>query len=91
MKKSVRLFITGNLQSLFFRQHIKENADINNVKGFLRNREDGKVEIFLEGDVQDVDEMIKVCSTSPKFSTIRSVEQRDEKFQEFKDFKIFRF
>ena len=48
MKKSLRLYITGTVQGIFFRQFIKENADQNGVRGYIRNLEDGRVEIFLE-------------------------------------------
>ena len=77
MKKSIRLTITGSLQSLFFKQFIKENAEANEVKGFLRNLEGGKVEIFLEGNKEDVDEMIDICSKGPKYAQIRNVEQKE--------------
>ena len=48
MKKAVKLFISGNVQGVFFRAFIKEEAEKNNVKGFVRNLEDGRIEIFLE-------------------------------------------
>ena len=47
MKKSVRLYIDGTVQGVFFRTFLKENADRNNVKGFTRNLEDGRVEVFI--------------------------------------------
>lgn len=91
MKKSVRLYITGNMQSMFFKQFIKENAEANNIKGFLRNLEDGRVEIFLEGDHVDVANMVSICSQGPKFTTVRNVEQKEERFQGFKEFKVLNF
>ena len=91
MKKAVRLYITGNLQSLFFKQFIKENADAFGVKGFLRIREDSRVEIFIEGDSPSVNSMMTVCKTSPKYSTIRNIEEKEEKIQGFKEFKILNF
>lgn len=91
MKKAVRLYITGNLQSLFFKQYIKENAEANEIRGFLRIREDSRVEIFLEGTTDNVNNMIKICRTSPKYSTIRKVEEKEERLQDFKDFKILNF
>lgn len=91
MKKAIRLYITGNLQSLFFRQFIKENAEKHGVKGFFRNREDGRVEIFLEGESSKVDAMKEVCKTGPKYSNIKGVEEKEERLQDFKEFKILRF
>ena len=88
MKKSVRLYITGIIQGIFFRSFIKENAEKLNVKGFVRNLEDGRVEVFIEGDGDNVREMVKICKKGPKHSEIKNVEEKIERFQDFKVFKI---
>jgi acylphosphatase len=67
---------------------VKENAEKENVKGFVRNLEDGRVEVFLEGDIENVDKMVELCKTGPKHSDIKKVEVKPEKFQDFKTFKI---
>lgn len=91
MKKALRLYITGNLQSLFFKQFIKENAVAYGVKGFLRVREDGRIEIFLEGESKAVDSMTALCKRGPKYANIRNVEEKEEKLQDFKEFKVLNF
>lgn len=88
MKKSRRLYITGTVQDVFFRAFVKENAEKYNVKGFVRNLEDGRVEVFLEGDANDVNKMIEICKKGPKHSQIKKVEEKEEKFQDLKTFKI---
>jgi len=88
MKKSIRLYITGTVQGIFYRAFVKENAEKLNVKGFVRNLEDGRVEVFLEGNTNEVDKMIELCKKGPKHSEIRKVEIKDEKFQDFRVFKV---
>ena len=88
MKKSIRAYITGNIQGIYFRSFIKENAEKYNVKGFVRNLEDGRVEVFLEGNSEDVNKMIEICKTGPKHTQIKSVDEKEEKFQDFKVFKV---
>ena len=88
MKKSIRLYITGTVQGVFYRAFVKENAERYNVKGFVRNLDDGRVEVFLEGDTNAVDKLIVLCKNGPKHSQIRSVEEKDERFQDFKTFKV---
>ncbi len=90
MKKTIRLYLTGSVQSLFFRNFIKENADKHKVKGFIRTLEDGRIEIWLEGDIENVDAMIPICKRGPQHSNIRNVEEKTEHFQDFKEFKIMR-
>ena len=88
MKKSVRLYIEGTVQGVFFRAFIKENAERHNIKGFVRNLEDGRIEVFAEGDNEEVDKVIEMIKKGPKHSEIRNVEVKPEKFQDFKTFKI---
>ena len=91
MKKSIRLTISGSVQGVFFRQFVKEQADKHGIKGYVRNLEDGRVEVFIEGDINSVDQMVPLCKRGPQHSQIRNVEEKEEKFQGFKEFKILRF
>lgn len=91
MKKATRLTISGSVQGVFFRQFVQDNATKRDVRGFVRNLENGHVEIFLEGDAEPVDSLIALCQRGPQHSQIRNVEIKDEKFQGFKDFKILKF
>lgn len=91
MKKSVRLYIEGVVQGVFFRAFLKENAEDLNIKGFTRNLEDGRVEVFLEGDTESVNKMIELCKQGPKHAQIKNVEVIPEKFQGFKTFKVLHF
>ena len=88
MKKAIRLTISGTVQGVFFRRFVKDHADKNNVKGFVRNLEDGRLEIFLEGDQEKVDLVASVCRRGPAHSNMRKVEEKEEKLQDFKEFKI---
>ena len=88
MKKAKRLYINGTVQGIFFRQFVKENAERSDVRGFVRNLEDGRVEVFIEGDGKDVDKMIELCKKGPRHAQIRNVEIKEEKVQDFKEFKI---
>jgi len=91
MKKSIRVYITGTVQGVFFRGFVKENAERYNIKGFVRNLEDGRIEVFLEGDSNDVNKMIELCGKGPKHSIIKKVETKPETFQDLKAFKILHF
>jgi len=91
MKKSVRLYIKGVVQGVFFRAFVKENAEKLDVRGFIRNLDDGRVEVFLEGDPDKVNKMIELCKTGPKYSQIYNMEIIPEKFQDLKGFKVLHF
>ncbi|MFH1500537.1 MAG: acylphosphatase [archaeon] len=88
MKKAVKVIISGAVQGVFFRAFIKENADEIGVYGHVRNLEDGKVEAWIEGDNKKVGKMIEVCKQGPPHSQIRRLDEIEERFQGFKEFKI---
>ena len=88
MKKAKRLYVSGTVQGIFYRAFIKENAERIGLKGFVRNLDDGRVEIFIEGNPDEVNKMIELAKKGPKHSVIKGVEEKTEKFQSFKQFKI---
>lgn len=90
MKKSVRLYISGFIQGVFYRPYIKENAERLNLRGFVRSLEDNRVEVFLEGDVDSVTKMIEICRKGLKSTEIRDIEVKEERFQDFKNFQIMK-
>lgn len=90
MKKSKRLFLTGSVQGMFFEQFVKQNAEKWKIKGYLRKLEDGRVEVFIEGDHDNVEQMVTLCKRGSQHTQIRHVEERPERFQDFKEFKILK-
>jgi len=91
MKKAIRIYIFGTVQGVFFRNFIKENADKGDIKGYVRNKDDGSIEIWLEGDCKNVDEMIEVCKKGPEHAVINRLDIVEEKLQDMKEFKIIKF
>lgn len=90
MKKSLRLTLSGSLQPMFYFPYVKEQADKLRIKGFIRGLADGKVELFLEGDSNTVEEMMEACKTGPFNTAIRNIQQKEERYQDFKDFRILK-
>ncbi len=91
MKKAVRLYLIGSVQSMFFRLFVQKNASDLGIKGFLRKLEDGRTEIFIQGDQDNVDKMVEICKVGPKHSVIRSFELKEERLQDFPDFRFINF
>ncbi|OGP73811.1 MAG: acylphosphatase [Deltaproteobacteria bacterium RBG_16_49_23] len=84
-----RVIVEGMVQGVFFRQHTQETAFRLGVKGWVRNRRDGRVEVLFEGDKAKVDEMIQWCHRGPSEARVTNVRVIWEEFAgEFKDFSI---
>ena len=75
----VHIFISGKVQGVFFRQAMKVTSIKNSVYGSVRNLDDGRVEALLEGDDDNVNNVIKWCYSGPANSRVESVEVKNEK------------
>ncbi|MGY5151539.1 MAG: acylphosphatase [Candidatus Nitrosopumilus sp. bin_6a] len=85
----VRLFVTGKVQGVFFRQSLKVMAKKNNVFGWVKNLKDGRVEAVLEGDEENISRIIEWAHGGPANARVEDVEIRNEKFAaEFSKFDV---
>ena len=92
MKKSIRLYINGTVQGIFFRQFVKEGADEFKLRGFVRNLESGDVEIVVEGEDDAIERMKNRIRKGPKHAQIRDVVVEKRKWSgDFGEFKVLRF
>ena len=88
-KQCIRLFVRGKVQGVFFRQALKFMAIKNNVTGWVRNLEDGRVEALLEGDIDGVNTVVEWAHGGPANSRVDDVEIKNEYFKdEFTDFEV---
>jgi len=88
MKKAIKMVINGTVQEVFFRNFVKEEADKLDVKGFIRNLDNGGIEVFAEGEIENVDNLCEICKTGPKHAKINKISISESSFQDFKEFKV---
>ena len=74
VQKQIHIFVTGRVQGVFFRQSTKVMAIKNNAKGWVRNLDDGRVEIVAQGETQDIDNLAHWCKTGPANSRVDEFE-----------------
>ncbi len=92
MKKGAKITINGTVQGVFFRNFVKENAEKLELKGFVRNLENSDIEIVVEGDGENIKQLIEIVKKGPPHSQIRSVDVKEKSWSgELKDFRILRF
>ena len=69
-EKTLRVVIEGRVQGVWFRGWTVEQAHRLGIRGWVRNRRDGKVEALFSGSVADVDEMISACRGGPPMADV---------------------
>jgi acylphosphatase len=85
--KRVHLFVSGQVQGVFFRMETAGRARKLGLGGFVRNLRDGRVEAVFEGDPEVVDAMVEWCHSGPPLANVESVEVIDEEPMGDTDFR----
>jgi acylphosphatase len=70
--KQVYIIIAGRVQGVGFRYYAQHRAMELNIKGWVQNTHDGKVEIEAMGDVQNLNTFIDWMKIGPARATIQS-------------------
>lgn len=87
--KRLRIFVYGKVQGVFFRANTRKKAKRLGIKGWVRNRKDGSVEILAEGKKEKIKELIGWARSGPPAARVEKIEKNKEKIKkEFRDFKI---
>ncbi|MBN1896892.1 MAG: acylphosphatase [Candidatus Aenigmarchaeota archaeon] len=87
MQVRFHLLISGSVQGVGFRSAVHDMARELNVNGWVRNREDGKVEAVFEGSRFSVLEIVDFCRKGPACAEVDDIEVKEEKCSE--DFYSF--
>jgi acylphosphatase len=66
--------VDGRVQGVFFRDTCRRMAASCGVGGWVRNRADGLVEAWFEGDAAGVDLMVAWCRQGPPGAVVTGVE-----------------
>jgi acylphosphatase len=67
-------FVSGTVQGVFFRATTREEATERGVDGWVRNRDDGRVEAVFEGPREAVEAMVAFCHEGSPAATVTDVE-----------------
>jgi len=74
MKVCKRIFISGQVQGVFFRDNTRKKATELKLTGGVRNLRDGRVEVMVEGEGQAVQSLIKWLEIGPKLAKVSTIE-----------------
>lgn len=89
-KIRAHVFISGKVQGVNFRWNTKRKAKKQELTGWVKNLPDGRVEVVLEGEKENVEQMIGwIKKGGPSFAKVKNLEVSKGDYRgEFKDFEI---
>jgi len=73
MRTASRLMIKGLVHGVMFRASLCNYARSQSVSGWVRNRVDGSVEAFVEGEEENVKNVIEWARHGPPMARVDSV------------------
>ncbi len=73
--KRLHAIVTGRVQGVGFREHVRYHATSLGLSGYVRNGDDGQtVEVVAEGDDPALDHLLRELHEGPRFARVDSVD-----------------
>jgi acylphosphatase len=73
-KISAQVIIHGWVQGVYFRAFTRDQAQSLGLAGWVRNRRDGSVEAYFEGEKEKVNQMVAWCRRGSPPSRVEQVD-----------------
>ena len=74
MRARAHVFVSGDVQGVFFRYETRTKATQCKVTGWVRNLRDGRVEAVFEGEKEDVEAMVAFCRLGSPGAFVKGVD-----------------
>ena len=89
MRTRAHIWISGRVQGVFFRDNTRRWAASLELRGWVRNLPDGRVEAVAEGEKEKIESFLRKLEVGPPLSRVEKVQTEWEEFEgEFFDFRI---
>lgn len=82
--------VTGKVQGVFYRATTQKQANLLNIKGWVRNESDGSVLIDAEGDAAALVQFVDWCQQGPQMARVSGVSLTEESVAGYQDFTVQR-
>ena len=87
-KKAIKCIVSGRVQGVGFRMSTSQQSKLLGVKGWVKNLDDGRVEVYACGEESLLIQLRKWLSHGPILARVINVECTDVDYREFDSFSI---
>ena len=87
-KVQKHIYLSGRVQGVGFRAFTQRQASVLDIKGWVKNLTDGRVEVVIQGDKNKVKQMIEKLKTGPSYARVDNIEIKDQELENFNSFDI---
>ena len=85
-----RIVVTGTVQGVGYRWACAREAERLGVAGWVRNRDDGSVELIAEGAPDPVERLVEWCGRGPRQARVTSTDVAAEDPRGLSGFRVTR-
>ena len=86
---AARLYLVrGRVHGVGFRDFTQRAATGLGLTGYVRNRDDGRVEVYAAGPPDKLSELAGALHQGPRFSDVRGVEEQEAAVHHYSSFQI---
>lgn len=87
-KQAKRYFVRGRVQGVGFRYFVEKAANSSGVSGWVRNLDDGRVEVYAVGNPEQLSDLESSLWKGPRFSEVRGVDVEEAAAEARSGFRI---
>ncbi len=85
-----RYFVRGRVQGVGYRWFAQKTANLLGVRGYARNLDDGRVEVYALGTCEQVETFAGHLWKGPNFADVRGVDEQEAALERVTGFDIER-
>jgi acylphosphatase len=88
-KKQARLYrVRGQVQGVGFRFFVEQSAQALGVRGWVRNVDDGSVEVYAVGTLAQLSELAGFLWKGPRWAEVRGVDEAEAALEDHLGFFV---
>jgi acylphosphatase len=88
-KARIHIFVSGQVQGVFFRAETRIKAKELGLFGWVRNLENGQVEILAEGEKEKLEKLVEWAKEGPALARVNGLKVEWQEYKgEFSQFEI---
>jgi acylphosphatase len=80
-------YVSGRVQGVGFRWFVQKHATELGVTGWVRNEDDGRVQVYAVGTPDQLNQLAGFLHRGPRLADVRSVEEREAAMQQLSSFQ----
>ncbi|MEK6963171.1 MAG: acylphosphatase [Nanoarchaeota archaeon] len=84
----LHIHISGKVQGVSFRYYVLKEAQRRGVFGWVKNLEDGRMEVVAQGKEEELQQLTRLCRKGPLYAEVEKVDVKEVPEQKLEGFEI---